>query len=463
MKVIMKVKFLLFLLIQPLVQAAQADLQSSNVDTLYKLCKKQIAQELAAHPDGYIGQQLMSITGEPLGPIQEILHEFVGGALKKKLGIASYLLGRHDEWIKSIAFNDDDSLIASGSIDQTVRLWDVLNPRNSKVFDFYNGGVSSVAFCGTKLIAGSYDRTVKICDLAAPEQDKEIKYNISVDSVACNPEGAQIAVCLRSAVHLLDSDGDSRQLIEGWCPSTRFSDDGKKIIVFNNEGPPARTFDLESHERSVVRLPESHLVRGSAVNNNGTKMLLRITHGRGLVLWDLVNQRQIKLGNVPWLDSDHGGPMTFNHHSTQVAISHQKKLFLYNLGSSQKVYKRWWEQKRPDYVFDGYPNVMTYNHVGDKIAVGFSNREIHLCVLDYHPDVEKLSQQELSLLTRAAAHWHKNKTYELCMRELSLYYRMIKKMPYLYDKRLFSYPKKQFASVGLAMLASTLFGSLYFI
>ena len=72
----------------------------------------------------------------------------------------------HTEPIKSVAFSPDSKLLASGSEDNTVRLWDVKTGQLLRTLEEHTGDVSSVAFSpdGKLLASGSYDYTARLWD-----------------------------------------------------------------------------------------------------------------------------------------------------------------------------------------------------------------------------------------------------------------------------------------------------------
>jgi WD40 repeat protein len=57
----------------------------------------------------------------------------------------------------------------SGSLDKTLKLWDVAMGKEIRTFGGHTGFVSSVAFSpdGRSALSGSWDRTLKLWDLTA--------------------------------------------------------------------------------------------------------------------------------------------------------------------------------------------------------------------------------------------------------------------------------------------------------
>ncbi len=100
----------------------------------------------------------------------------------------------------SVAFSPNSQILASGSDDRTIRLWDIsqteAEPKLIKVREEHNFWVGSVAFSpdGQKLASGSYDKTIRVWDLDQVDEEPIVLrgHEQSVTSVAFYPDGKKL-------------------------------------------------------------------------------------------------------------------------------------------------------------------------------------------------------------------------------------------------------------------------------
>jgi len=78
----------------------------------------------------------------------------------------------HTGPVNSVAFSHDSKCVASGSDDETVRVWDAeIGEAIGEPFRGHNSRVQSVAFLhdGKRLVSGSDDRTIRVWDVEGGE------------------------------------------------------------------------------------------------------------------------------------------------------------------------------------------------------------------------------------------------------------------------------------------------------
>lgn len=111
----------------------------------------------------------------------------------------------HSGRISTITFSPDKKSIASGSVDKTIKLWQVSMAWEIRTFGgWFSGNHSKEITClafspdGKYLVSGSRDATLRLWQVKTGKQRVSVKsHNGGVDSVAFNPKKRLLASCGR--------------------------------------------------------------------------------------------------------------------------------------------------------------------------------------------------------------------------------------------------------------------------
>ncbi len=102
----------------------------------------------------------------------------------------------HSGIVRSVAFNPDGKILASGGTDKKIILWNVENAHEITSIRGHSEGIDSVAFNldGTLLASGSRDRTIKLWNVAEGCENTTLQeYTGIILSVTFSPDGKMLA------------------------------------------------------------------------------------------------------------------------------------------------------------------------------------------------------------------------------------------------------------------------------
>ena len=108
-------------------------------------------------------------------------------------GTQSAVLPGHPDWVRSVVFSSDGTLLVSGSDDETVKLWDVQTGGVVNTFHGHTNWIYSVSLSAdcTMIASGSGDKTIRLWNIQTRECCQIIEQQGMVDCVifsSTNPQ-----------------------------------------------------------------------------------------------------------------------------------------------------------------------------------------------------------------------------------------------------------------------------------
>ena len=228
------------------------------------------------------------------------------------------LTGHSD--VRSVAFSPDGRTLASGSDDNTIKLWDVQSQGQIADLTGHSNTVLSVAFSpdGRTLASGSVDKTIKLWDVQSQKQIATLTgHSDSVWSVAFSPDGRTLASGSDDkTIKLWDvqSQGEIATLTghSDLVFSVAFSPDGRTLASGSLDDGTIRLWDVHS-QRQIATLTEHSIysiysifglspVLFVAFSPDG-QTLASGSWDKTIRLWDVHSQRQIATltGHSDWV------------------------------------------------------------------------------------------------------------------------------------------------------------------
>ncbi|MDR1152846.1 MAG: pentapeptide repeat-containing protein, partial [Bifidobacteriaceae bacterium] len=206
-------------------------------------------------------------------------------------GDTTATLHGHTGWLRAVAWSPDGTTLATGSRDETVRLWDTTTGKTTTTLHGHTDWVRAVAWSpdGTTLATGSDDGTVRLWNVATGETIAILRGHTGpVLAVAWSPDGTTLATgAADGTVRLWDATTGKTIALHGhtdWVRAVAWSPDGT-VLATGSDDETVRLWNVATCKTTTTLHGHTNRVRTVAWSPDGTTLATGSADGT-VRLWD---------------------------------------------------------------------------------------------------------------------------------------------------------------------------------
>ncbi|MCF3596825.1 CHAT domain-containing protein [Planktothrix agardhii 1032] len=218
-------------------------------------------------------------------------------------------LGGHAKPVYAVSFSPDGKRLATGSWDNTVKLWDANTGKEIQTLRGHTDRVYGVSFSpdGKRLATGSWDNTVKLWDANTGKEIYTLRGHTDwVWDVSFSPDSKRLASASGDkTVKLWDvSAGKEIQTLTGHTDGLRgvsFSPDGKRLATASSD-KTVKLWDSTTGKEIQTLTGHTNWVWGVSFSPDGQR-LATASADKTVKLWDSATGKEIQTltGHTNWV------------------------------------------------------------------------------------------------------------------------------------------------------------------
>lgn len=231
----------------------------------------------------------------------------------------------HQDWVSALAISANGSILASGSLDKTVKLWHLETGNLIHTFNDHQEGILCLTLSpnGKWLASGGFDQTIKLWNLETQELVHTLTgHNGSVRSLVITPDSQTlISASFDQTIKLwqLDQGELITDLVQeaGRLSAIALTADGKTLISGGGDGIIDR-WCFEPFELEFSLTDNLSSIHSLTLSSDGHRLAAACTDGT-LKVWQIDSPERIQMWQSP---SAPAMSIVFCHNGQSVIAAH---------------------------------------------------------------------------------------------------------------------------------------------